>query len=184
MEEEASGSMQRRATALAMLLVLWACASDAPKPAPALPVVYDKDVGNLVVKRMKDAAAGKPTPPIEPYYLAQPTGPFTKEEIFGLCAYIGLSVTTAISAREKNEAPNRVFLELFHASSDLKSVEGRDPQLAERVYEHHRSALDAAEALSPDEAKERKRGFPEGRQFVEFNRSNIKACYSTLGSWQ
>lgn len=176
-----------RAISLSLVasLVFWGCATKTPTPDPALapPVLYDKDWGNVAIKSLKDHVAGKPPPPINAYYLAQPSGPFTKEEIFGLCSTIGFSITNVILQREKNETPYRVLLEIFPYNDSFKGVQQRDVQLAQRVHDYHIAAFEAASALSPDEAKQRQSGFPEGRQFVEFARSNIMRCYATLGSW-
>lgn len=143
---------------------------------PALPVVYDKDALDAMVNYRADK-------PIHPYYLAQPSGPFTKEEIYGLCAYIGFMVTGAVLARRKDEPSPRVMLEVFPWNKDFKNVAQRNPKLSAQVLDYANATFGRAAALSSREAKGRMSEFPAGREFVEFNRSNIMSCYGTLGSW-
>jgi hypothetical protein len=139
-------------------------------------VVYDKDALDAMVNYQANK-------PIHPYYLAQPSGPFTKEEIYGLCAYIGFMVTGAVLARKKDELAPRVMLEVLPWNKDFKNLAQRNSKLSAQVFDYATTAFGKAAALSSRDAKVRASGFPAGREFVEFNRSNIMSCYATLGSW-
>ena len=123
-----------------------------------------------------------PAPEPSPYWAAKPTGQFTKDELFGICANLGFAVTAATYEREKGKQANAILIELFPHSRDFMSLQTRDAALAEKVKEYVSSTFVATANLTVDEARARTTAFTAPRRFGGFHRSNIENCYRDLGA--
>src|SRR5262245_47875495 len=116
--------MRKPRLLLAFLLTVCGCAAPTnDHREQATSITKDSDITPEFFTR-------KPPTGPNAYWASKPSGRFSKDELFTLCSYLGLLVTTSTHSRGQGKEPDRSPLALLHYAKEYESVKSRDPALA------------------------------------------------------